>query len=772
MPDFLSIPGNIRQQYMPFTIAGPGMRQVFSFKDVKAKKYPQPCAQIHPFSRWVETLIDNDSSIQYTHGPDGSKKVTLSQFLDEIPSLQIREYVPDAKLTQTFKWFSYFKKGFDAGLQNIDNKAFTFSGMKTEIAKVMKDIGEKMKQLTSGDAPLLAKVVGGLTHYYQDKGYNIGADNGFAVLFLPFIMYYRLTTTHTNNVYEIPYSMQNEIMKSDGTYGWTSTQSDFGVLDSIPQKVGENPIAKMLLGNTIKVNMMPSFQPTGEARGESFTINIDLINDSDEAAINNFLMCHTLFGNNRWLQYGFVQAGASLYDVKLPGANRYFMCTGAFSCKGKGAFRTPSDVVCNAILSHNKPSKTFSGFLKSPEGKTIRNSMVTSKATQIANKAAEEGSSAVNNQAETTSLAFNRRDVSLPSVAQRNFAMVSELAANTYNAAKKTAVINTAKDWANAIANKAAGKTSVSLPTAKKMETLKRQNSELVEAQKKLDSAIDATEKAKNLIPDAEKKLETAVEKVCETKEGQAYYVAYDKHKTALSDEVAAQIKYAEAASAKIEAVMEYEAALAEWEENPTQETEQRKRAAEDAMNIAIADEARAESDLTHATDVVIETKTTQDLLYGNLPENEKLLAKEMVGADEELGRAYDTAPGLIKAAEEAQAKAQETFDGKESAVNKTKDSVIEALRPEADAAIEAMYDEAASTVSIGDIKKLIKIPDVYSLTLTFNSLLPDNFNNYLYGFRAGNLDPIENYARGTVDETGAFEKLVQQLENAMKQEI
>ena len=68
-------------------------------------------------------------------------------------------------------------------------------------------------------------------------------------------------------------------------------------------------------------------------------------------------------------------------------------------------------------------------------------------------------------------------------------------------------------------------------------------------------------------------------------------------------------------------------------------------------------------------------------------------------------------------------------------------------------------------------IEELIKIPDVYSIELTFTSLIPDNFNNYLYGFRAGNLDPIQNYFNGNVDEIGAFEKLVQQLQDAMKPE-
>ena len=656
MPDFLSIPGNIRQQYMPFTIAGPGKRQVFSFKDVKAKKYPQPCAQIHPFSKWVEALIQNDSSIQYTHGPDGSTKVTLSQFLDEIPSLQIREYVPDAKLTQTFKWFSYFKKGFDAGLQNIDNKAFTFEGMKTAIAEVMENIGKKMKELTSGDAPLLADVVGGLAHYYQDKGYNIGSDNGFAVLFLPFIMYYRLTTTHTNNVYEIPYSMRNEIMKSDGTYGWSGgNQSDFGLIDKAINGVGENSITKLLLGNTVKVNMMPSFQPTGEARGESFTINIDLINDSDEAAINNFLMCHTLFGNNRWLQYGFVQAGASLYDVKLPGANRYFMCTGAFSCKGKGAFRTPSTAVCEAIKNCAHPDRTFAGQLNKislKDGQSLQDAMEASRAQNIVTAIGEEGASAA---PAVQASSFNKRATTVPSAklvgqyVQRGISAVK----SKYDAT--VATMPSFKNVVTATTKIAKGETKAGFVTAVKAEQYKDTVSKVSDMSDKL---VDA----KNDLESKTKDLDNAYNELQRLKE------EYDPDSPQVQ----------------------------EFEQNVY-------NPAYDAKQAADANVGKINDSLTEATTNMNNQRSALEATY------------------------------------------------------------------KATAAAEITAYKEAATVTPEDIKKLIKIPDVYSLTLTFNSLLPDNFNNYLYGFRAGNLDPIENYARGTVDETGAFEKLVQQLENAMK---
>lgn len=652
MPDFLSIPGNIRQQYMPFTIKGPGFRQVFSFKDVYAKKYPDPCIQIHPFSNCLADLIANDSGIRYTHGPDGKTNVDLSAFLDEIPSLQIREYVPDAKLTQTFKWFSYFKKGFDAGLQNIDGKSFDFASMKSAIDEVMKKIGATMKDLTSGSAPLLAKVVGGLAHFYQDKGYNIGEDNGFAVLFLPFIMYYRLTTTHTNNVYEIPFSMQNEIMKSDGTYGWTSSQSDFGIIDRFGKAVTENPLAKLALGNTIRVNMMPSFQPTGDAKGESFTINIDLINDTDEAAVANFLMCHTLFGNNRWLQYGFVQAGASLYDVKLPGANRYFMCAGQFSCKGKGAFRSPSDYVCKQLVDHIYPENTFAkkmGSIDVGDNKTLIEAMVDSRAQSIVEKIGYEGAGAIPN---------------LNNPEGRPFGILQSV----IGLQTKNIITNGAKRIRDSIS------TSIPRYDGGKMPS--------IPSRQQIENAMGPTS---NVVNEAE--MANQYKKTVE---------AVTKNQDIVND-------YTNT---------EYELGRAEEERDKYPKFSPKWEEAEEKC---------------------------------------QKLRKELIGktsAYNKANEALNGENGLLKKAEQQKA------------------ALITRYKTTATAEIDA-YKKSA-TVKRDDIKKLIKIPDVYSLTLTFNSLLPDNFNNYLYGFRAGNLDPIENYARGTVDEVGVFEKLVQQLEAAV----
>lgn len=382
MPDFLNIPSNVRQQYIPFVISPEsrdGKLQIFSFK--KNPNYTNSC-QIFPFSRHLSKLIEYDSSILYTHGPNKEKrKITYEEILNAIPALQIREYVPDARLTQSFKWLSFFKKGFETGLGNFDIHSLS-DELKGEYEKVRNSIEIMLRDLTSGSAPLLVKIVGNLyKKYYTDMAFNVGDDAGYAVLFVPFLLYYCLTTTTTNNVYELPYSFNNDIMNSDGTYGWNGgNSSDMSFSNDFFKSVGDNKLVKLIAGNTIKVNLMPGFDPSSEAKSQTITINIELINDSEEAAVNNFLMCHTLFGNNRWLQYGFVQTGSSLYDIKLPGANRYFMCSGSFSCKGKGVFRTPSDAVIKEILNHTATTynaKTIYGK-KGKNGLTLRENLIKS----------------------------------------------------------------------------------------------------------------------------------------------------------------------------------------------------------------------------------------------------------------------------------------------------------------------------------------------------------------------------------------------------------
>lgn len=674
MPDFLNIPGNIRQQYMPFTIKGSDAMQLFTFKEKMRKADSKGgVAIIHPFSKHLGTLIQNDSSISYTHGPDGQKKITYNEFLDAIPSLQIREFVPDAKLTQTFKWFSYLKKGFDNTIHSLDSMAASgVVSVKGILEDALKQLSNKMKGLTSGNAPILGEVVGGLRKYYKDRGFNVGEDAGLAVLWLPFLLYYRLTTTHTNNIYEFPTLMQNNILESDGTYGWGDDNgSDFPILDVLGNKarsiVG---LASSGLATTIKVNAMPAFSPTGSAAATSFDIHIDLVNDSEEAAINNFLFCHTLFGNNRWLQYGFVQTGASLYDVKFPGANRYFMCKGKFTCKGKGAFRTPGSNIIQGILKHANNKMTAKKAWETMKfgDKTIAQSI---------------GEAEARTQIERTAKILNE--------SQRNFSIRAPV---NWKSQEASQFINlqasNLKTRTDALKTKTFSDGST--VGSDGLITIKRENG-TTEAYN-VSNAADYFNAHKA-------EIETANSRIAELNgQKNAFLVQKNDLEKAikiLDDGASSDSQKEEARKTLAKYDMPSEAAAIEWVS---------------AENTGFSYE--------------------MSWCNGQIDEWEKEIQK-------------------IR-----------NFEGDPKALQEFKDL--------SKANATAAADEASETIDTGSPiwRDLIKIPDVYSLTLTFSSLIPDNFNNYLYGWRAANLDPIKNYFEGNVNEIGAMEDLVNNLVKAV----
>jgi len=382
--DTLGIPSGIRRSYLPFVPkSDPGF---FTFKGHSDK-----ANIITPFSKNLGKLVAYDSGINLTHDQKKAK-LELEQYLNYIPSLQIREYMPDPKLTQLFKWIDAFRAGFKSGQEaasEINAETFSLDRVWAGMQNIRNQINQKFQELTMDSAIGLRTVIAGLgPEHFQDMKFPFGSDQKFAVLYTPFILYYRLNTTTTTNIYEIPFDINvshNTLMHSDGTYGWGAGDAFSAGIIGLK---GESLASKILGLNTLKTNMMPSFNPDGTTKGLDFSIEFTLINDTAEGAANNYIMLHNLFGNNRWLQYGFVQAPASLYDVKVPGANRYFMCKGQFSCTAVGGFRTPSNLLCNKIVessSGKRPEETMYSFSQAKE----KWNQDIAKAIENSNKAGE-----------------------------------------------------------------------------------------------------------------------------------------------------------------------------------------------------------------------------------------------------------------------------------------------------------------------------------------------------------------------------------------------
>ena len=686
MADFLNIPGNIRQQYLPFVISKSGEKQIFTFKEKHRGK--RNTAIIHPFSKHFSSLLANDSSFQYTHGPNGPTKVTYAQFLDEIPSVQIREYFPDAKLTQTFKWFSYLRKGFEHGISDLNSLNLSISALKDKGEELWKKLQDAMRDLTSANAPLLKKIVGNLSEYYRDAGYNIGDDDGFAVLFLPFLLYYRMTTTTTNNIYEIPYSLRNPVMRSDGTYGWSGgNQSDFGLVDKViggnaagaGTNTASNSIERLLLGNTVKINIMPSFQPTNEIHTESIEISIDLINDSEEAAVNNFLLCHTIFGNSRWLQYGFVQAGSCLYDVKLPGANRYFMCSANLTCTAKGAFRSPSGSVLQDILNHAQTTNTVGTVIsKLASGNRDEQELYDAVLKSEIKSMLERAKYFESNTA---------RSMRAKKAAANQSKMRAAKAANTSNEAKATKTLT---------------ESSAAPKPEESVTSIFTVDKDIKDLQSKIK---DATE-TKSTVSKLKGEIESLEEEFRKQNEIRISEKSTSEDKTAA-------------------------------------ENRQRQLALEtmDKMQslTAIVTEHSIVGDSTRLTEKIelLDNSDIDDVVFAMIEE--------------------DPVSTVASAVED------QTNQEMDIVIRKNEEE-LEILK-KIDSQVTAMGGLFSGTVSVEKLKPLIKIPDVYSIKMVFSPLLPDNFNNYLFGYRADALDPIEDYGYGYVNEKGIFEDLVDNLE-------
>lgn len=91
-----------------------------------------------------------------------------------------------------------------------------------------------------------------------------------------------------------------------------------------------------------RINYMPRWDPTGSGTMESLTVTFDLFNDTADAAMQNFIFVNTIIPNNLWMQYGMLRHSPCLYDIKVDGFKRMFLCSGDFEVKSQGLQRTPT----------------------------------------------------------------------------------------------------------------------------------------------------------------------------------------------------------------------------------------------------------------------------------------------------------------------------------------------------------------------------------------------------------------------------------------------
>ena len=72
--------------------------------------------------------------------------------------------------------------------------------------------------------------------------------------------------------------------------------------------------------------------------------------------MNNFLFVNNIIPKNRFIQYHIFQHNPCVYDIKIEGYNRLYMCSANMTCDYKGVSRRPSDEFfkqVSAILKKN-----------------------------------------------------------------------------------------------------------------------------------------------------------------------------------------------------------------------------------------------------------------------------------------------------------------------------------------------------------------------------------------------------------------------------------
>ena len=391
---FFQIPGNVKQQFAPFVLnpdsrlnlpatastdlKGKVSPQVFSYKDLSGD-YASGKAKLnfYPSSFNDAMVVQDDISFKLLYGRDNDyfktqKSITISDILNTIPGVQIREFLPDTRLDQCINMFvdlfSSMKKVISGEKDQSDSSTSQKDPNKNKkdsedslFSKIKNVAWYTMKYMVGATSPDFFDDLGRLNDLpfssYKQEIYDsfkmfgkATSAPGYFVMTFPYTLYYRLQTCVTTNIYEIPAAQSSKTILASGSgmAGWTDGGSDFmsaggfrisDLLGKIPLVGG---IANMILGN-IGINYMPWWNASSGSKTKEPQIELtfDLFNDNADAALMNFIFVNTLVPNNKWIQYNMFQHSSALYDVKIEGINRLFACAGDFTVTYEGVLRDP-----------------------------------------------------------------------------------------------------------------------------------------------------------------------------------------------------------------------------------------------------------------------------------------------------------------------------------------------------------------------------------------------------------------------------------------------
>lgn len=387
---FFQIPGNIKQQFVPFVLNpdsplhnGEGVGastdlkdkgiapQYFTYKN-KTGNYTSGCGKINFYPSSLNSWqFADDISYKLLYAKDypgswetlSKRSITINDILNAIPGIQIREFLPDTRLDQCINFFKNIIESM-SDLMKSDGKESKTNSEQGKVADQKEEVG-LYKKISAVTQYSLKYMIGNTKpdffkdldisdampfSSYNNNIFSPGGNTspGYYIMTFPYMLYYRLQSCVTTNIYEIPgVQASKTILHSEGEAGWTNggdmlSDGGFRISDMLGKIPGIGQIANMVLGN-IGINYMPWWNASAGAKTKmpQIEITFDLFNDTSDAALMNFIFVNTLIPNNMWVQYNMFQHSSSIYDVKIEGINRLYACAGNFDVTYEGVLRDP-----------------------------------------------------------------------------------------------------------------------------------------------------------------------------------------------------------------------------------------------------------------------------------------------------------------------------------------------------------------------------------------------------------------------------------------------
>lgn len=347
MLDFLNIDNKIKQKYLNWSN---GDTDRFTFKTNSTKNNSLTGAtQIKILPNSLQTE-DFNKDISYFSLYNESKEfrdaaeINYNQFLNTFPSIQIRQYQQNSKLSIISDMFKNIYEGFNMAAADSKTDLQTIAKKFYENINTVLDTNFLSQMLTTAFDSVSAVI----PDYISTK---TSSDDMF-LLKLPFMFYYRMISSKTTAYYELPYN-GNYVLQSDSTNGWINRG-----LQNYTSKDPNETVAAVInyFTKNLSFNMTPTWEGNSQNTPLSFDVEFQLFNDSQDALINNFKFINTIIPANNWFQYHVYSCPPSVFDIRINGLNRFFMCTAKIDCTKLGVMRAmPFKIVTTLGLNTTTP---------------------------------------------------------------------------------------------------------------------------------------------------------------------------------------------------------------------------------------------------------------------------------------------------------------------------------------------------------------------------------------------------------------------------------